>query len=46
MLLNEAGYLTGAPELVVEVLPPGVDNEQRDRDLKLRLYSARGVQKY
>ncbi|NJM28470.1 MAG: Uma2 family endonuclease [Pseudanabaena sp. RU_4_16] len=45
-LLDEAGHLTAAPELVVEVLSPGTDNERRDRDLKLRLYSARGVKEY
>jgi Uma2 family endonuclease len=46
MLLDNAGHLTAAPELIVEVLSPGFDNERRDRDLKLRLYSARGVQEY
>jgi Uma2 family endonuclease len=44
--LDEAGHLTAAPELVVEVLSPGEKNERRDRDLKLRLYSARGVREY
>ncbi len=46
ILLDEAGHLTAAPELVVEVLSAGTDNERRDRDLKLRLYSVRGVQEY
>jgi Uma2 family endonuclease len=46
ILLDEAGHLTAAPELIVEVLSPGVENERRDRDLKPRLYSARGVQEY
>ena len=46
ILLDEAGHLTAAPELVVEVLSAGIDNERRDRDLKLRLYSVRGVQEY
>lgn len=46
VLLDEAGHLTAAPELVVEVLSPGANNERRDRDLKLRLYSTRGVQEY
>jgi Uma2 family endonuclease len=45
-VLDKAGHLTAAPELVVEVLSPGADNERRDRDLKLRLYSARGVKEY
>lgn len=46
ILLDDAGHLTAAPELIVEVLSPGAENERRDRDLKLRLYSARGVQEY
>ena len=46
ILLDAAGHLTAAPELIVEVLSPGADNERRDRDLKLRLYSVRGVQEY
>jgi Uma2 family endonuclease len=46
ILLDEAGHLTAAPELIVEVLSPGADNERRDKDLKLRLYSTRGVQEY
>ncbi|MBW4494791.1 MAG: Uma2 family endonuclease [Oscillatoria princeps RMCB-10] len=45
-LLDEAGHLTGAPELVVEVLSPGKENEGRDREAKLKLYSSRGVQEY
>ena len=44
VLLDAAGHLVGAPELVVEVLSPGEQNERRDRQLKLKLYSARGVQ--
>jgi Uma2 family endonuclease len=46
VLLDEAGHLMGAPELVVEVLSPGNENERRDRELKLKLYSERGVQEY
>ncbi len=45
-LLDEAGHLTGAPELIVEVLSPGVMNERRDREAKLKLYSLKGVQEY
>jgi Uma2 family endonuclease len=44
--LDDAGHLTAAPELVIEILSPGERNERRDRDLKLRLYSARGVREY
>jgi Uma2 family endonuclease len=46
VLLDEAGHLTGSPELIVEVLSPGVENERRDREAKLKLYSSRGVQEY
>ena len=44
--LDDAGHLTTAPELIVEVLSPGVENERRDREAKLKLYSSRGVQEY
>ena len=46
IVLDDAGHLTGAPELVVEVLSPGADRDRRDRELKLRLYSSRGSQEY
>jgi Uma2 family endonuclease len=45
-ILREDGKLHGPPELVVEVLSPGPENERRDRDVKLRLYSRRGVDEY
>lgn len=45
-LLDDAGHLTAAPELVVEVLSPGKTNERRDREAKLKLYSVRGVLEY
>jgi Uma2 family endonuclease len=45
-LMDEAGHLTGAPELVVEVLSPGRTNERRDRQAKLKLYESQGVQEY
>lgn len=38
--------LTGAPELVVEVLSPGAKNEARDRSVKRQLYSENGVSEY
>ncbi|GAC1459017.1 MAG: Uma2 family endonuclease [Chamaesiphon sp.] len=44
--LDEAGHLTIAPELIVEVLSPGVENERRDRETKLKLYTQQGVQEY
>lgn len=46
VLVDESGHLTGAPELVVEVLSAGKENERRDREAKLKLYSTRGVQEY
>lgn len=45
-LLDEAGHLTAAPELIVEVLSSGKDNERRDKEIKLKLYSVRGVFEY
>jgi Uma2 family endonuclease len=44
--LGADGKLHAAPELVVEVLSVGASNEKRDRDLKLTLYSRRGVREY
>lgn len=45
-LLDEAGHLTAAPELVIEVLSSGKPNERRDCEAKLKLYSVRGVLEY
>lgn len=45
-VLRDDGKLHGPPELVAEVLSPGADNERRDRDAKLKLYSRRGVDEY
>ena len=44
--LGEDRKLHSAPELVIEVLSPGVSNQQRDRQAKLKLYGRRGVQEY
>ncbi len=46
MALYESGHLTMAPELIVEVLSAGTDNERRNRETKLKLYASRGVQDY
>ncbi|MCY7390351.1 MAG: Uma2 family endonuclease [Leptolyngbyaceae cyanobacterium CAN_BIN12] len=43
---DEAGHLTIAPEIMVEVLSPRDRNEQRDKEVKLKLYSLYGVQEY
>lgn len=44
--LDQAGHLTRAPELVIEVLSPGSANVRRDREVKLSLYSRRSVDEY
>jgi Uma2 family endonuclease len=41
--IGDDGKLHSAPELVIEVLSPGRANERRDREIKLSLYSRRGV---
>lgn len=43
---DRAGHLLTAPELVIEVLSPGKANEDRDRRVKLKLYSRQGVHEY
>ncbi len=44
--VDAAGHFTIAPELVVEILSSGAQNEQRDKSIKLKLYSRYGVQEY
>ncbi|MEA5623982.1 Uma2 family endonuclease [Nostoc sp. UHCC 0251] len=46
LTLDEAGHLTGAPDLVVEVLSASKSDERRDKEAKLKLYSSRGVKEY
>ena len=43
---DEAGHLTAAPELVVEVISPGIDKAKCDRQVKVKLYSIQGVKEY
>ena len=38
--------LRGAPELIVEVVSPGAENERRDRIVKRQLYGNYGVREY
>jgi Uma2 family endonuclease len=38
--------LTGAPDLVVEILSPGAENMRRDRIAKRQLYARHGVGEY
>ena len=45
-LIDKSGHLMGAPEIAIEVLSAGSENEKRDRELKLKLYSSRGVLEY
>lgn len=44
--LDSSGHLTGAPELIVEVLSNTEKDKKRDRETKLKLYSVQGVSKY
>ncbi|MBV9020750.1 MAG: Uma2 family endonuclease [Chloroflexi bacterium] len=44
--LQADGKLHTSPELVIEVLSPGSENTRRDREVKLKLYSRRGVDEY
>ena len=44
--LGADGKLHKAPEIVVEVLSPGAENERRDREVKLELYSRHGIDEY
>jgi Uma2 family endonuclease len=39
-------HLTGAPDLVVEILSPGPEKERRDRIVKRDLYAKYGVKEY
>jgi Uma2 family endonuclease len=46
MALDDSGHLIEAPDLAIEVLSLGAENQRRDRNLKLRLYSSQGVREY
>jgi len=39
-------WLRAAPEIAIEILSPGASNVRRDRNIKLKLYSERGVGEY
>ena len=45
-IVDHAGHLTAAPELVIEVVSPGRENERRDRQIKLELYARRDAGEY
>ena len=38
--------IAGAPDLIIEILSPGTDNERRDRQAKRQLYAKYGVKEY
>jgi Uma2 family endonuclease len=44
--VDEAGHFTNAPELIIEVLSQKPNDIKRDKEIKLKLYSNRGVQEY
>ena len=46
ILIDKSGHLLGAPDIAIEVLSAGTDNEKRDREVKLKLYSSQGVLEY
>ena len=45
-LIDDTGHFRGAPKIAIEVLSAGADNEKRDREVKLKLYSSHGVLEY
>ncbi|MBP0016375.1 MAG: Uma2 family endonuclease [Cyanobacteria bacterium SBLK] len=45
-IVDDRGHLTGAPELAIEVLSTGERDRRRDMEVKLKLYSMRGVIEY
>ena len=46
LVVGDDGKFHSAPDLVIEILSPGSENAQRDREIKLKLYSRRGVREY
>ena len=38
--------VTGAPDITIEIVSPGAENERRDRVVKRQLYSKFGVKEY
>ena len=44
--LQPDGKLHESPELVIEILSPGIGNAHRDREVKLKLYSRRNAEEY
>src|ERR1051325_3031406 len=46
MEILSGGKLYGPPDLIVEILSAGAENERRDRNVKRRLYGKYGVKEY
>lgn len=44
--VDESGHFTNAPELIIEVLSQKPNDIKRDKEIKLKLYSNRGVREY
>src|SRR5215813_9141973 len=40
------GRFVGPPDIVVEVVSPGIENQRRDRSVKRQLYAKYGVREY
>jgi Uma2 family endonuclease len=45
-IVDDAGHLTAAPEIVIEVLSSTAKDKKRDQETKLKLYSVQGVLEY
>ena len=45
-IVDAAGHLMEAPELIIEVLSKSKNDQKRDRETKLKLYSIEGVVEY
>ena len=45
-MIDDSGHLLGAPDLAIEILSSGTEDERRDRAIKLKLYSSQGVLEY
>lgn len=44
--IAENERLSGAPEIMIEILSPGSENQKRDRQIKRQLYRKYGVKEY
>jgi Uma2 family endonuclease len=44
--IADGDRITGPPDIVIEVLSPGIDNERRDKQAKRQLFRKHGVKEY